>query len=74
MRVLLIGSGGREDALAWALGASPLLSALYAAPGNGGICGRAACVDLAIDDHGAIIAFCRRERINLVVIGPEAPL
>ena len=74
MRVLLIGSGGREDALAWALGASPLLTALYAAPGNGGICGRAACVDLAIDDHAAIIAFCQRERIDLAVIGPEAPL
>jgi phosphoribosylamine--glycine ligase len=74
MRVLLIGSGGREDALAWALGASPLLTALYAAPGNGGICGRAACVELDIGDHAAIIAFCQSERINLVVIGPEAPL
>ena len=74
MRVLLIGSGGREDALAWALGASPLLTALYAAPGNGGICGRATCVDLRIDDHAAVIAFCRQERIDFVVIGPEAPL
>jgi phosphoribosylamine--glycine ligase len=74
MRVLLIGSGGREDALAWALGASPLLTALYAAPGNGGICGRAACIDLDIGDHAAIVAFCQRERIDFVIIGPEAPL
>ena len=74
MRVLLIGSGGREDALAWALSASPLLSALYAAPGNGGICGRATCVDLNVDDHPAIISFCQGERIDLVVIGPEGPL
>jgi len=74
MRVLLIGSGGREDALAWALSASPLLSALFAAPGNGGICNRATCVDLAIDDHGAIIAFCQAERIDLTIVGPEAPL
>ena len=74
MRVLLIGSGGREDALAWALNASPLISALYAAPGNGGICGRASCVDLNINDHADVIAFCLREQIDLVVIGPEAPL
>ena len=74
MRVLLIGSGGREDALAWALSASPVLTALYAAPGNGGICDRATCVDLNIDDHADVIAFCRREKIDLVVIGPEAPL
>jgi len=74
MRVLLIGSGGREDALTWALAGSPLLTALYAAPGNGGICGRATCADLDIGDHAAIIAFCRSERIDFVVIGPEAPL
>ncbi|HSG95457.1 MAG TPA: phosphoribosylamine--glycine ligase, partial [Afifellaceae bacterium] len=74
MRVLLIGSGGREDALAWSLSASPLLTKLHAAPGNGGICGRATCVGLNISDHAAIISFCRHEQIDLVVIGPEAPL
>lgn len=74
MRVLLIGSGGREHALAWALSASPLLTRLFAAPGNAGICDVAECVRLNPSDHAAVSAFCRRERIDLVVIGPEAPL
>jgi phosphoribosylamine--glycine ligase len=74
VRVLLIGSGGREHALAWALSASPLLTKLYAAPGNGGICNAAECVQLDISDHDAVADFCRREAIGLVVVGPEAPL
>src|SRR5919112_1195507 len=74
MNVLLIGSGGREHALAWALSPSPLLSRLYAAPGNPGICDLAECVRLAPTDHPAVVAFCRDKRIDLVVIGPEAPL
>ncbi len=74
MRVLLIGSGGREHALAWAISASPLLTKLFAAPGNAGICDVAECVALDPADHGALIAFCRRENIDLVVVGPEAPL
>ena len=74
MNVLLIGSGGREHALAWALSASPLLTKLYAAPGNPGICSLAECVALDPGDHGAVIAFCRSAHIDLVVIGPEAPL
>jgi phosphoribosylamine--glycine ligase len=74
MRVLLIGSGGREHALAWALFASPLLSKLYAAPGNAGICGAAECVTLDAADHAAVVSFCRGEMIDLVVVGPEAPL
>lgn len=74
MRVLLIGSGGREHALAWALSASPLLTKLFAAPGNAGICEVAECVALDAKDHSAAIAFCKRERIDLVVVGPEAPL
>jgi phosphoribosylamine--glycine ligase len=74
MRVLLLGSGGREHALAWAISASPLLAALYAAPGNAGICDLAECVPLALDDHAAIIGFCRANAIDLVVVGPEAPL
>ncbi len=74
MRVLLIGSGGREHALAWALSASPLLTKLYAAPGNAGICYIAECVALDVADHAAVVAFCRAQKIDLVVVGPEAPL
>jgi phosphoribosylamine--glycine ligase len=74
MKVLLIGSGGREHALAWKLAASPLLTRLYAAPGNPGIAQDAEVVDLKITDHAAVEAFCRSEKIDLVVVGPEAPL
>ncbi len=74
MKVLLIGAGGREHALAWALAASPLLSELYCAPGNAGIAEVATCVALDVTDHAAVIAFCREHGIGFVVIGPEAPL
>src|SRR3954469_7963125 len=74
MNVLLIGSGGREHALAWKLAQSPLLSKLYAAPGNPGIPEHAELADLDPADHRAIIDFCRRHSIGLAVIGPEAPL
>jgi phosphoribosylamine--glycine ligase len=74
MRVFLIGSGGREHALAWALAASPILTKLYAAPGNAGICEEAECVPLSVSDHAAVVAFCRMHDIDLVVVGPEAPL
>jgi phosphoribosylamine--glycine ligase len=74
MNVLLIGSGGREHALAWKLSASPLLSKLYCAPGNGGIAEVAECVPLAVADHTAVIRFCADNSIDLVVVGPEAPL
>ena len=74
MHVLLIGSGGREHALAWAMAASPLLTKLICAPGNGGIRDVAECVALDPADHGRIIDFCREKRIDFVVIGPEAPL
>jgi phosphoribosylamine--glycine ligase len=74
MNVLLIGSGGREHALAWKLAASPLLTKLYAAPGNPGIAQEAECIPLAIDDHGGILAFAKEKKIDLVVVGPEAPL
>jgi phosphoribosylamine--glycine ligase len=74
MNVLLIGPGGREHALAWAILASPLLTRLYCAPGNAGIAEIADCVALDIADHGAVVRFCRESRIELVVIGPEAPL
>ncbi|MDQ2879671.1 MAG: phosphoribosylamine--glycine ligase [Pseudomonadota bacterium] len=74
MNVLLIGSGGREHALAWKLAQSPLLTKLFAAPGNPGIAAHAELVSLALTNHGAVAAFCAREDIALVVIGPEAPL
>ncbi|WP_448658737.1 phosphoribosylamine--glycine ligase [Sphingomonas sp. CJ99] len=74
MNVLLVGSGGREHALAWKLAQSPALSTLYAAPGNPGIADHAVCVTLDVTDHAAVIAFCAEQRIEFVVIGPEAPL
>ena len=74
MNVLLIGSGGREHALAWAISASPLLGTLYCAPGNPGIAEYATCVVLDIADHKAVIDFCRIRNVGLVVVGPEAPL
>ena len=74
MNVLLIGGGGREHALAWALAASPLLTKLYAAPGNAGIAEEATCVALDVSDHAAVLAFIAQNGIDFVVIGPEAPL
>jgi phosphoribosylamine--glycine ligase len=74
MNVLLIGSGGREHALAWAIGRSPMLGKLYCAPGNAGIAQCAACVALDVGNHDAVIGFCREKAVELVVIGPEAPL
>jgi phosphoribosylamine--glycine ligase len=74
MNILLLGSGGREHALAWKMAASPLADRLYCAPGNAGIAREAECVALDLADHGAVIAFCREHRIDLVVVGPEAPL
>jgi phosphoribosylamine---glycine ligase len=74
MRVLIIGSGGREHALAWAIAASPLVDRLYCAPGNAGIAEEAECVALRPDDTAGIIAFCRHAAIDFVVVGPEAPL
>ncbi|WP_312797918.1 phosphoribosylamine--glycine ligase [Tianweitania sp.] len=74
MNVLLIGSGGREHALAWKIASSPKLTKLYAAPGNPGIAEHAELVELAVTDHAAVVSFCRDKAIELVVIGPEAPL
>jgi phosphoribosylamine---glycine ligase len=74
MRVLVIGSGGREHALCWSLAASPLCDALFCAPGNPGIAAEAICVPVAATDSAGILALCRRERIEFVVVGPEAPL
>jgi len=74
MNVLLIGSGGREHSLAWALAPSPMLTKLYCAPGNGGIQQVADCIELDASDHAAVAGFCKAEAIDLVVVGPEAPL
>ncbi len=74
MNVLLIGSGGREHALARSLTSSPLMTKLYAAPGNAGIAELAECVALDVANHDAVIAFCRSHAIGFVIIGPEAPL
>jgi phosphoribosylamine--glycine ligase len=74
VNVLLIGGGGREHALAWKLGQSPLIGRLYCAPGNAGIEAAAECVALDVADHDAVIRFCKKNAIGLVVIGPEAPL
>jgi phosphoribosylamine--glycine ligase len=74
MRVLVVGSGGREHALAWAISASPLVDRLFCAPGNAGIAEEAECVAIAATDINGLVAFCRRERIDFVVVGPEMPL
>ncbi|GAO40659.1 phosphoribosylamine--glycine ligase [Sphingomonas changbaiensis NBRC 104936] len=74
MNVLLIGSGGREHALAWKLAQSARLSKLYAAPGNPGIAEHAELVAMDVTDHPTVIGFCKRQQIGLVVVGPEAPL
>lgn len=74
MNVLLIGSGGREHALAWKLAQSERLDTLYAAPGNPGIAQHATLAALEVTDHRAVIDFVRRHSIGLVVIGPEQPL
>lgn len=74
MRVLLIGSGGREHALAWAISRSPRLEKLYVAPGNAGTELVAENVALDVADHAAVIAFCQNEAVDFVVVGPEGPL
>ena len=74
MRVLVIGSGGREHALCWAIAASPVVDRIYCAPGNAGIAEEAECVALSPSDTAGIIAFCRHAAIDFVVVGPEAPL
>jgi len=74
MRVLVVGSGGREHALCWSIAASPLCDRLYAAPGNAGIAEEAECVPIAADDVDRLAAFAKEQRIDFVVVGPEAPL
>ncbi len=74
MNVLVIGSGGREHALCWKLKQSPLVNDLYCAPGNGGTALDAVNVDVNVFEHQEVIEFCKEKNIDLVVVGPEAPL
>ncbi|OLC90824.1 MAG: phosphoribosylamine--glycine ligase [Candidatus Rokubacteria bacterium 13_1_20CM_4_70_14] len=74
MRMLIVGGGGREHALAWKIAQSPRVTALFTAPGNPGIARHAVCVPLTADALDGLVAFARRERIDLTVVGPEAPL
>src|SRR5438270_894308 len=74
MRVLVVGSGGREHALAWAISASPLVDRLFCAPGNAGIAEEAECIAIGATDIKALVGLCRNERIDFAVVGPEAPL
>ena len=74
MRILVVGSGGREHALCWKIAASPLCDKLYCAPGNAGIAAEAECVAIGVDDIPGLVAFARENSIDFVVVGPEAPL
>ncbi len=74
MRILVIGSGGREHALCWAIAASPLLTKLWCAPGNPGIAAEAECVPIVATDIAGLVAFAREHAVDLVVPGPEQPL
>ena len=74
MRVLVVGGGGREHALCWALSASPFCDALYCAPGNPGIAEVATCLAVGAEDIAALVSAAQREKIDFVVVGPEAPL
>src|SRR5262245_48832310 len=74
MRVLVIGGGGREHALVWKIGQSPLVHKVYCAPGNAGIAQLAECVALSPTDLNALAGFAEQQRIDLTVVGPEAPL
>jgi phosphoribosylamine--glycine ligase len=74
MKVLILGSGGREHVLAWKIKQSPKCTKLYCAPGNGGIAAVAQCVDIPVDDISALIQFVKGQKIDLTIVGPEAPL
>jgi phosphoribosylamine--glycine ligase len=74
MRILLVGGGGREHALAWKISKSPLLTKLYAAPGNAGIAESAECVDISADNIEGLLEFAKKNAVDLTVVGPEGPL
>ena len=72
MKILVLGSGGREHALCWKIAASPLVTKLWCMPGNAGIAKDAECVPTDIADHPAVIAFCKDNKVDFVVVGPDA--
>ena len=74
MKILVVGSGAREHALCWAIARSPLCKDLYCAPGNAGIEAEARCIAIKSEDLDGLVKFCQKEKINFVVVGPEAPL
>jgi len=74
MKLMVVGGGGREHALAWSLAASPLSDKLYCAPGNAGIAREAECVPIGAEDTDALVAFAAEKKLDLVVVGPEASL
>src|SRR4029079_10143834 len=74
MRILVVGGGGREHALCWAISASPLCTNLYCAPGNSGIAQVAECVEVGPEDIRGQVALAQRLKIDFAVIGPDAPL
>jgi phosphoribosylamine---glycine ligase len=74
MRILVVGSGGREHALCWTIAASPLVERVYCAPGNAGIAEDAECLAVAASDVVGLIEICKNEKIDFVVVGPEGPL
>ena len=74
MNILLIGSGGREHALAWKISQSPLCDTLFIAPGNGGTQELGEHIKLDVEDHAGVVALCKLQNIELVVVGPEIPL
>ena len=74
MKILVIGSGGREHALVWKIAQSKLVDKIFCAPGNGGISQQAECIDIKADDIPKLLDFARKEKIDLTVVGPEAPL
>jgi phosphoribosylamine--glycine ligase len=74
MKILLLGGGGREHALAWKIAASPLTTKLWCAPGNAGIAREAECLAVDLTDHAAVVALCRKLAVDFVVVGPDNPL
>ena len=74
MKVLVVGGGGREHALVWKIAQSPVVDAIYAAPGNAGTGEHADCVAIGAEDIDGLLGFARDQGIDLTVVGPEAPL
>ena len=74
MRILVVGSGGREHALVWKIAQSRLCDKIFCAPGNGGISQQAECIDIKADDVAGLLEFSRKEKIDFTVVGPEASL